>query len=256
MPTSSTASTPAMGPARLLASLRRRLGTVAWAFREHGTAGALVAVAGRLPRRLLAIEWYQLREVVMPNDAATDPWPEIRRAGPDDAEDLAAVGHVSADEARTRLADGDVAYLGTADGVPVAYVWFRAGSWREGDVEYVLRDDERWGYDLFVASSQRGRRIAPGLMVAAGRALGHDGADRTIAVIDYLNEPSRRAARHYGGRPVAACTTVAAAGLVALRQRTPDGASWSVARRSSGISRSTPPRRLGHGGAPPSPRHC
>lgn len=236
------AAVSARGPSRL----RRRLATLAGAFRSHGPAGVIVAVAGRLPRRLMAVEWYEVREVVMPGDATERPWPETRRAGPEDVDGLAAVGHVGADEARARLAAGDVAYLATDGGVPVAYVWFRAGRWREGDVEYVLGEGERWGYDLYVAPGHRGRRVAAALMVAVGEAMPADGVHRTLAVIDYLNESSRRAARHYDGRPVMACVTVAAAGFVALHERKAGGGggSWSFARRRRGIVRATPASRL------------
>lgn len=233
---------------RSLGGVRRRAGTVRGAYRRLGVAGAAVALASRIPRRLLHVEWYEMRETRPPGDPVVPPWPETRVAGIGDVPALASVGQAPADDIRARLENGDRAYLASDDGVPIGYLWFRSERWREDDTEFVLRDDERWAYDSYVAPSHRGRRIAPAVTVHAMADLHREGVRRVLSVIDHLNEASRRASARYGGHPLGSFVTVAVPGLVLVHERSaPDGGggAWSLHRRPGPIVRTPPPSPSG-----------
>lgn len=227
---------------RAVRSVRRRSATAADAYRRLGVPGVAVALAGRVPGRVLDLQWYHLLETIPPGDPTVPRWPETRAAGPDDLAALASVGNAEADDVRARLENGDLAYLAWDDDRAVAYVWFRAGSWTEDDTVFVLADDERWAYDSFVAPSARGRRIAPGLMAHALADLQQRGVRRVLSVIDHLNEASLRASRRYGGRPIGSFLTVAVPGAVVVRERrlADDRVGWSFHRGPGPIVRRPP----------------
>ena len=223
--------------------LRRRAATVAGAYRRLGSAGVAIALAGRLPRRLLSIEWYAVLETITPGDRTVPLLPGTRRAGVEDVAALAAVGQATADEVRRRLDHGDWAYIAVDDGVPVAYIWYRSGRWREDDLEFLLTDGERWGYDAFVLPSHRGRGIAPALAVHALADLKAAGVRRVVSVIDHLNDASRRSAARYGAAPICSFVTIAAPGFGLVHER-PAGAgrgSWRAHRGRGPVVRRPPP---------------
>lgn len=227
---------------RSLRSTRRWTATVAGAYRRLGVPGVAVALAGRLPRRVLNVQWYDFLQTIPPGDPSVPLWEETRVAGPDDLGALAGVGRAGAEELRARLAGGDRAYLASDGGRPLGYVWYRSGRWREDDTEFALADDERWGYDSFIAPTDRGRRIGPGMAAYALADLQRLGVHRVLAVIDRLNESSARAARRYGARPIARFLTVAVAGLVIVHERRlADGRGrWTLHLGSAPILRRPP----------------
>ncbi len=222
--------------------LRRRAGTAVGAYRTRGLAGVLVAMAGRLPRRLIQVEWYSVHERLTVGDSSLPPWPSARRAGLGDAVELAAIRQAPDDEIRERLELGDRAYLAHDEDQPVGHVWYRAGSWREGGIQFALADDERWGYDSFVRPTHRGRGIAPALAVHALDDLRAGGVRRVVSVIDHLNTASRRAATRYGARPVCSIVTIAVPGFEFVREHSTGAArsSWTGHRRTRPLVRRPP----------------
>ncbi len=228
--------------------LRRRAGTVVDAYRRRGPAGAAMAVAGRLPRRLIRIEWYSLFETLTPGDPGVPAWPGARRADADDVADLADLRGAPEAGIRERLDRGDRAYLVHDDGLLVGQIWYRAGSWREDDIEFSLADDERWGFDSFVRPTHRGRHIGPRLAVHALLDLQAGGVRRVVSVIDHLNAASLHAAKRYGAQPLSSIITIAVPGLELVRERLQGAAhgAWTGHPRDRPLVRrppATPARR-------------
>ena len=226
-----------------MSGVRRRFGTLTSAWRDVGPAGLALALAGHLPRPVGHMEWYSVQEVPVGPEHVTEPWPHAWAAGPDDLEALIAVGHASEDELRRRLARRDEVFIACDEaGRGIGYMWYRAGNWREDDVEFVLGPDERWGYDLYVHPDWRGHRVASRLVAVALVGLHARGVSRVISVIDYLNVSSRRSARHYGSRGVTSVFTVASpwAGLIRERRVGASRGSWSAYRRPAGVVRRAP----------------
>ena len=202
-----------------------------------------IATAGHLPGWLAKVEWYQLVENVAPARTSHGGPLVMRRGGLDDVMALTGVGHADAQTMRQRLEEGDRCFAAFDEGRAVAYNWYRSGCWREDDVEYLLADDERWSYDLFVHPSHRGRNIASALATHSLRELAAEGVTRVIAVIDHLNEASRRSAIRAGSRPIASLVTISVPMVGFLHER-PDGTRQSrstVYLRRSGVTR-RPPR--------------
>ncbi|MFN8121220.1 MAG: GNAT family N-acetyltransferase [Thermoleophilia bacterium] len=236
------AASVAEAAANGMTGLRRRAGTLAGAYRDCGVPGFAMALAGHLPGRALRVEWYGVHEVRPSAVHVTEPWPNAREAVYDDADLLAAVGHVSAAEVRGRLARGDEAFIAFDEaGEPLAYMWYRSGSWREDDVEYVLEPDERWGFDLFVRPEARGLRAGPRLVSVALVALHDRGVRRVVSVIDHLNRASLHSSMRYGSVTLTSVLTIAVPWAGVVRDR-PQGARrgrWAAYRRPAGIRRRT-----------------
>lgn len=230
------------GTPRRMSGLRRRAGTLRDAFDRHGLKGVAVAAAGHLPPRLAQVQWYSIVETIPPGTPDGTRALDARRAGPEDVAVLASVGHASAEELRGRLANGDTGFVGFEGPEAVGYFWYRAGAWREDDIEFRLRDDERWGYDAFVRPSRRGTGVAPALAIHSLARLQTDGVVRVLAVIDHLNEASRRASVRYGGRPIASLTTIGILGVGLVRERRAGArrSSTTLYRRRRGLVRRPP----------------
>lgn len=225
-----------------MSGLRRRAGTLACAYRDRGVPGLAMALAGHLPGRALRVEWYEVHEVRPAADHVTEPWPHAREAAYDDADLLTAVGHVSAAEVRGRLARGDEAFIALGeDGEPLAYMWYRSGSWREDDVEYLLAGDERWGFDLYVRPEARGLRVGPRLVSVALVALHERGVRRVVSVIDHLNRASISSSLRYGSVSATSVLTIATPWAGVLRERQPGArrGRWAAYRRPAGVRRHT-----------------
>ncbi|MCC6832414.1 MAG: hypothetical protein IT200_13795 [Thermoleophilia bacterium] len=222
-----------------MTDIRRRAGTLADAYRRCGPLGLAVAVAGHIPSRALQVEWFGVHQVTAAATHVAEPWPGARAADYDDADLLAGVGHVSAAEVRGRFARGDDVFIAFDDaGLPVAYIWYRSGSWREDDIEFRLEPDERWGYDLYVRPEARGLRVASGLVSVALVGLHERGVRRVVSVIDHLNEASRRSASRYGSFKLTSVLTVAVPWGGLIRERPMGGrARWSWYRRPAGVRR-------------------
>lgn len=222
--------------------LRRRAGTLAGAYRDRGVPGLAMAVAGHLPERLVRVEWYGVHEVRPGAAHVADPWPNAREATYDDADLLAQVGHVSAAEVRGRLARGDEAFVALDDaGRPLAYMWYRSGSWREHDVRFELAADERWGFDLYVRPEARGSRVAPGLVSVALVALHGRGVRRVVSVIDHLNRASLASSARYGSVTLLSVLSLTTPWAGVIREL-PQGARrarWSAYRRPGEVRRSS-----------------
>lgn len=198
--------------------VRGRVRTVCTAHQRRGLAGVAVTLAGRIPRRLLSVEWFSVFEVALPVAQIPSEW-DVRRAHPEDAPLLARVGHVGVSEIRARFAGGDVAYVALERGVPVGYRWIRSGRWREGDIEFILSPDERWAYDLFVHPDHRGRGVGMAMAVQSLEDLHEQGVHRVLSVIDHLNASSLRSSRRWGAREIVSVLTVDMGGVHLVHER-------------------------------------
>lgn len=171
------------------------------AYRVHPLAGPAVASAAHLPSGMLLVQWYALVEHRAGGPGATPERLRVRRATGDDLEAFLQVGAITAYEVRHRLARGDIPYLAFEGDAPVAYKWFRVGSWREVNLEFHLGDDA-WSYDLYVAPAARGRGVASALTTRSIADLAPQGVRRALAAIYHLNRPSLATARRAGSRIV------------------------------------------------------
>lgn len=201
-------------------ALRQRLSTLRRASRASRALGPLVALAAYVPSRVVSLEWYRVMERA-PGQADLDvEGLDVRRAGSDDWPLFEAIGKTTPDEFAQRGREGDVAFVATLDGAPAGHVWFRAGAWEEGDVRYVLEDDERWGYDLFVHPDARGRSVGSALNVAGLRRMAEDeGTSRILSVVDVLNEASLASAARSGGTPLAELVVLRVGRWGVMRER-------------------------------------
>ena len=198
----------------------RRLSTLRRSLRASPVLGPLVAGAAYLPSRVVSMEWYRVMERA-PGDAdpAVDGL-EVRRADRGDGPLFESIGKNTADEFERRLSDGDVAFVATLDGNPAGHLWFRSGAWDEGDVRYVLDEDDRWGYDLFVHPGACGRGVGPALNVAGLRQMAaREGATRMLSVVDVLNDASLASAARSGGVPRAELVVLSVGPLGAMREK-------------------------------------
>lgn len=228
------------GPA--LARLRERFSTLSATHRRLGIAGAAVVVLGALPGTAPAAEWFALFETGGGNAAASAGAlaVTVRWGGRDDIHLLTALGRTRA-EIEGRLGAGDRVCLALRDGELVGYFWFRADSWREEDVEFVIPHGELWGYDAYVAPQARGRGIHPRMATWAADQLTRDGVPRYLSGIDYANEPSLRSAATRGARQIGSILVMRVLGLAVLRERWGEARpAWRVYRRRRGTTVAIP----------------
>ena len=227
-----TRGAPAAGP------LRRRLDTLATAYRRRGVRGVALVVAEALPDSLLGAEWFALFETDGGATApARPPGVTVRWATRDDLDLLTSLGR-SRDELVARFEAGDRVCMALRDGGPVGYFWFRADSWREGDVEFAIPHGEVWGYDAFVAPHARGGGIHPRMASWAARELSGAGVRRYLSGIDYTNEPSLRSAAARGARRIGSILVIRMLGLAVLRERWEGRGrpAWRLYRRRRGTT--------------------
>ncbi len=228
---------------RRLDPARRRAGTTKDAYRRHGVTGAIAALGAHIPLGLLAIDWYDVYETTPAPATADQAGLALARATREDAAALSELRGESAGEVRARFDAGDEAWIARDGDRVVGFVWIRSGVSPEGIVEFVLADDERWAYDLYVDETHRGRRLAPALKVLAVAELAGDGVRRVLSRIEHLNEPSQRAARFYGARRLASFAVVSLPGVAVIHERHTGGRRRVsvVRRRGVPVRRTTGP---------------
>lgn len=224
-----------------LARLRERLSTLSAAHRRLGLAGAAVVALGALPGTALAAEWFALFETGGACAAGVGALAvTVRWGGREDVELLTALGRTRT-EVEARFDAGDRVCLALRQGEPVGYFWFRADSWREDDVEFVIPHGELWGYDAYVAPHARGQGIHPRMATWAAEQLAHHRVPRYLSGIDYVNAPSLRSAATRGARQIGSILVMRVLGLAVLRERWGEASpSWRVYRRRRGTTVAIP----------------
>lgn len=230
-------SRPESGRSRL----RRRLATLRSAYRRLGLAGAAVALSKAVPGRAPIAEWIGLFETTPSSEGGGEPQAlSIRWGGRDDLHLLAALDRAP-DELEARFDAGDRVCVALRAGRPVGSFWFRAGRWREQDLDFVIPREARWAYDAYVAPDARGQGVHPRMASWAAEQLGREGVRRYVSCIEYVNSASLRSAATRGARQVGSILVIRAPGLAVLRERWGERRpTWRVYRRSRGTALSIP----------------
>jgi len=215
--------------------LRRRLATLGSAYRRLGLAGAAAALSKAVPGRAPVAEWIGLFETTAsPRGCGEPPALSVRWGGRDDVDLLTALGRQRS-EIEARFDAGDRVCVAIRDGRAVGSFWFRAGRWREQDVDFVIPSEARWAYDAYVAPDARGQGVHPRMASWAAEQLGREGVQRYVSGIEYVNAASLRSAATRGARQVGSIVVMRALGLALLRERWGEGRpAWRVYRRSRG----------------------
>jgi ribosomal protein S18 acetylase RimI-like enzyme len=153
-----------------------------------------------------------------PHGAATTP-AEFARAGPEAAEEIAAVSESQPGEVLGRLAGGRRCYLARIAGTPVACGWvsFEQEGIGEQGLRVRLAPGEAYVWNCVTAPAYRRRGLYTLLLRHIAQALAAEGVRRVWIGADLDNVPSQKGMARAGFQPVLDLYTQRAGGRPELR---------------------------------------
>ncbi len=158
--------------------------------------------------------------------------PELRWAGPEDIEKMAATGDPAA-SVRKQLEEGARLAVVERGGRIVAYFWCRAGAVDYYDwLRFQLSPTDAWNTYAWVAPELRGQGTHARIRDFAYAGYVRGGCTRSLSVIDALNRNSIRAAAKVRALPVGHIRFVRVLGLTLVRfDRSVRVGWWGLGRR-------------------------
>ncbi len=153
----------------------------------------------------LGIFWTMRLDRPLPGGSTPRVPAAIRRAGPEDVEELAlAMGFDDPDPVLQRLGMGKHCYVARVEGRLVAYGWITFDTEEIGELglHVRLREGEAYIWDCATLAAYRGQRLYPALLTCMLAELQRAGLRRVWIGTDADNLPSQSGVALAGCQPV------------------------------------------------------